>query len=754
MVEKLMSTELSTKELTFQPGYGVAQFEVKVLNQGDRFASFQLEIIAAGVSPQDDRTWYSLSPEVSTKKPPGDLTRFIVEIHRTPILGFVGLVNLTIRIFSLELGTEERHILRLRVEKGIGELLIQAELPDSTLKAYPNSQLDIPLKLLNPGQKEITALISLSSSYSWLNRSPVPLSLPAGQWMDYSLVCSVPGLEEAIASIPYLAQIKITHPDGPPTQLQAVIEILPQGEIRFEIPQLEQTLPSKRRWLPSWKSRPVLYLLQLVNQSNQPCQTTINLPLEEKDKRNRLQLELLPLEHTLNPTETQTFDLRVETKRPWLGWVQERLIPLEANVLPVGAASSIGVRAGSRTSGREKEKIGEPAPTQPTLVPLIDRQQTLILKLFPIIPRWLQGLLILVLAWVFWWLVHGRYHYIHHQGAVTTVQLNGLGDRVLSGGVDQQVRDWIIEGKKLELLDIRAKADKAVRTVKYRPVDNNQMAMGLENGEIQLWDLLSYEETPVRSLVYQKDDRVMDLEFTPDSRYLYSGHGSGLLAKWDIGPDFEPIENMNEPELTKTFEFAISDLAFVGQGAETLAVAGRFNQLILWNTADNSTQTLDISDPDTATGQDNYITGLATAEQRPFLLAVADNQGSISIWNLRPCLEPGLGAGANPACELLDRWDNSHNGEAVRSIAFSADGAYLASVGDDGQLILWPLRDTGERLSKYLNGKAIANHSQSLNTVDLSLIPSRRNRSGSQLQIVTGGDDGQVRLYQVQSIRD
>ncbi|MDJ1176112.1 WD40 repeat domain-containing protein [Roseofilum capinflatum] len=742
MVEKLMSTELSTKELTFQPGYGVAQFEVKVLNQGDRFASFQLEIIAAGVPPQDERTWYSLSPEVSTKKPPGDLTRFIVEIHRTPILGFVGLVNLTIRIFSLELGTEERHILRLRVQKGIGELLIQAELPNSKLKGYPNSDLELPIRLLNPGQKEITALIALSSSYSWLNRSPVPLSLPPGQWMDYSLVCYVPDFEEAIASISYLADIKITHPDGPPTQLQAAIEILPQGEIRFEIPQPEQTLPQKRRWLPSWKSTPVMYPLELDNQSNQRCQTTIDLPLEEKDNRNPLQLELSPPEHTLNPTETQTFDLRVETQRPWLGWVRERLIPIEANVLPVGAASSIGIGA-----------VLKPAPTTAS-VPIIDRQQTLMLRVFPIVPRWLQGLLILGLAWVFWWFIYGQYYYIHHKGPVMTVQLNGLGDRVLSGGIDQQVRDWIIEGKKLEFIDIRALADKAVRTVKYRPVDNNQMAMGLENGEIQLWDLLSYEEMPVRSLVYQKDDRVMDLEFTPDSRYLYSGHGSGLLAKWYIGQDFEQIQNVNEPELTQTFEFAISDLAFVGQGAETLAIAGRFNQLILWNTADNSTQTVDISDPDTATGQDNYITSLATAEKRPFLLAVADNQGSISIWNLRPCLEPGLGAGANPPCELLDRWDNSHEGEAVRSIAFSADGAYLASVGDDGRLILWPLRDTGERLSKYLKGKVISNHSQSLNTVDLSLIPSRRNRSGSQLQIVTGGDDGKVRLYQVQSIRD
>ncbi|MDJ1177631.1 WD40 repeat domain-containing protein [Roseofilum sp. BLCC_M91] len=728
MVEKLMATELSTKELTFQPGYGVAQFEVKVLNQGDRFASFQLEIMAAGVPAKDERTWYTLSPEISTKKPPGDLTRFIVEIHRTPILGFVGLVNLTIHIFSLELGTEERHILRLRVEKGIGELLLQAELTDSTLKAYPNRDLELPLRLLNPSQKEITALIALSSAYSWLNRSAVPLSLPPGQWMDYSLICSVPDIEEAIADIDYLAHIKITHPDGPPTQLQAVIDILPQGEIRFEIEQLEQTIPQKRRWLPSWKSNPVMYSLELDNQSNQRYQTTIDLPLEDKNSaRNRLQLELLPPEYTLNPTETQIFDLKVETKRPWLGWVQERLIEVGAGL--------------------------KPAPTEPA-VPIIDRQQILILRVFPIIPRWLQGLLIVVLAWVFWWLVHGQYHYIHHQGAVTTVQLNGLGDRVLSGGVDQQVRDWGVEGQKLEFIHIRAQADKAVRTVKYRPIDNNQMAMGLENGEIQLWDLLSYEDVPVRSLVYQKDDRVMDLEFTPDSRYLFSGHGSGLLAKWYIGQDFEQIENVNEPELTQTFEFAISDLAFVGQRAETLAVAGRFNQLILWNTQSNSTQTIDISDPETSTGQDNYITSLATAEKRPFLLAVADNQGSMSIWNLRPCLEPGLGAGANPSCELLDRWQDSHNGEAVRSIAFSPDGSYLASVGDDGKLILWPLRDTGERLSKYLKGKAIANHSQSLNTVDLSLIPSRRDRSGSQLQIVTGGDDGKVRLYQVQSIRD
>ncbi|MDJ1184222.1 WD40 repeat domain-containing protein [Roseofilum casamattae] len=752
--EKLIGTALSTKELTFQPGYGVAQFEVSVVNYSDRFASFQLDIIAAGGDPSSKRTWYSLSPEISTKKPPGDTTTFVVEIHKTPIIGFVGLVNLTIQIFSLELGVEERHILRLRVEKGVGELVITAQLPNSNLQGYPNTDLDIPLRLYNPSSKDLPATIALKSATPWLSLPPASFNLPANQWLDYRLTCALPDIDRAIAGVSYAAQIEIAHPEGPPAQLDAFIQIFPQGQILLEVPNLSQTIPQKRPWIPflsggmgTWYRPTLIYPLLLENQSNQEYQATIDLPLKEKEK-SPLTLELIPPNHTLSPTATETFDLKVDTPRPWIGWTIERSIPISVRL----------TRSEFPTNQlRDELDVRQPLlQEQPFSQPsLINGQQTLILKLFPIIPRWLQGLFVLLLLWLVWWLLHGQYYYIKHQAAVTAVQFNGLADRILSSSVDERIQSWIVEKKRLEFVGTPAETDKAIRTVKYRPVDNNEMAIGLENGEIQLWHLLSTDSTPLRAFAYQKDDRVMDLEFTADSRYLFSGHGSGLVAKWYVGRDFDSGDNPNEPELTQTFDFAIADIAFVGKERDILAISGRYNQLIFWDPQRNITGSLSISEG-TATGQDNYITSLATVEQKPFMLAIADNQGRIGIWDVRSCLDSLSFSNSSDllSCEQLDSWEDGHRTRAVRSLAFSADGLYLTSVGDDGRVILWPLRNTGERLTKYLQGQTIATHYQPLNAVDLAIIPSWKNNTDLLIQIVTGGDDGQVRLYQVNTIKN
>jgi hypothetical protein len=58
-------------------------------------------------------------------------------------------------------------------------------------------------------------------------------------------------------------------------------------------------------------------------------------------------------------------------------------------------------------------------------------------------------------------------------------------------------------------------------------------AIGLENGEIQLWDLLSEKrDKPLITYSWQRDDRVFGLAFTLDARFLFSGHGSGQVLRW------------------------------------------------------------------------------------------------------------------------------------------------------------------------------------------------------------------------------
>jgi hypothetical protein len=52
MANNLITTRISAQVLKFKPGGLPATFEVTVTNDSDQFASFQLEILAAGVDSE------------------------------------------------------------------------------------------------------------------------------------------------------------------------------------------------------------------------------------------------------------------------------------------------------------------------------------------------------------------------------------------------------------------------------------------------------------------------------------------------------------------------------------------------------------------------------------------------------------------------------------------------------------------------------------------------------------------------------
>ncbi len=79
---------------------------------------------------------------------------------------------------------------------------------------------------------------------------------------------------------------------------------------------------------------------------------------------------------------------------------------------------------------------------------------------------------------------------------------------------------------------------------------------------------------------------------------------------------------------------------------------------------------------------------LDAAEFQSNLLVSADNQGRITLWDLKKC-------SPSEECQPVEQWDG-HNEKAVRSVALSADGCYLVSGGDDGQVMLWSLTSEGK----------------------------------------------------------
>jgi WD40 repeat protein len=313
---------------------------------------------------------------------------------------------------------------------------------------------------------------------------------------------------------------------------------------------------------------------------------------------------------------------------------------------------------------------------------------------------------------------------------------------------------------------IAEKTEKSVRVIHQSPREDYIIASGLESGDIQLWNVLLKTE-PLS--IYQGTDRVFALDFSKDSGYLFSGHGSGFVRKWNL-------EFPNSKPQIANSRFTISALA-ISESREkqpnVLAViAGRYNKLSLWDWFNRRIYELEYFSQNwqedkkfsPTAGQNQYINSLALADDQN-LLASSDNQGYISLWDMdkiRQCINntsaaiarnsdrtrsktDGLGNLVIPLdCDnaIIDRWHQGQENQPVRSAALSQNGCYVVSGGDDGRVILWPL-ENGKRSPQYQAGKIIAEFpGVRINSVDIKALDDN-------LFISTGDDKNRVKLYRV-----
>lgn len=729
MLKELITTQISTKEIIFKPGGKPVSFDVTVVNSSDQFATFQVELLAAGAKTGKSAGWYTISPEVCTKKPPGDSTQFSIRIIDSPKPGFTGLMTVTVRVFSLELPScDSRLVIRLIIP-GTGSAAPQLDLPNQEFKRYPGENLEIPVTLesLNQRASKVTLrLLGLDSSW-FPDGIEKRLLLPAGEKIKEVFECHIPTTAEALSDR-YTFTVEANQPEAPLVHVQGYLTILPEGFINFECIPLRQKIPEK----PSgWRDRnadTAEYTLQFDNQSNLRQEASVEVSYVEKKKtleirfgildriKSKIRLlrqsesgnelipnsksesslvEVMPEKTDLKEGRLTQFSLKVRQKRPWLGWTRRKFLQAKAI-------------------------------TDDQRIEVHNDTQTLELQVLPVIPEWVQlgGLCIGVLLslalgnWLLW-------REQQHTDTVNTVRFNGLAEEVVSASNDQTIRRWRVQSDRLVPLGVLGRADKAVRVVRYRPVNNDKVAVGFENGQIQLFDLLwGTAEPPFTAKI---DDRVFDLVFTKDSRSLFSGHGSGLVVQWKLDEKSSRIFRQQQ------VGFAVNALALVGESESHLAIAGRFNQLSLWDLKTNQLRSVSTG---SSTNKD-YIFTLASSESKPNLLVTGDNQGTIKIWNLRPCLT------SKAKCELVDEW--TADPQAVRAVAITSDSCYLVSAGENGQAKLWSLNEQGERSSQNLTGEVLIDSAKPLTSVDVI-------RIRDQILVTSGSEERLVKLQRVQQL--
>ena len=726
---------------------GENEFDVTVINESDKFASFYLELLTIGIDSNSNVKWYTLDPEVSAKKPSGAQTNFHVIITKPPIQVYDTTIELTLRVFSVEYANLfNSQKLSLKIERPRKPLRIY--LPIKEFKVYPEEEIEIPVILENLSQKPTDVKLSISGlDPDWLSKgTEQKLQIDALESEKTSFWCQPPkNARPPSGEYEFKIEAK-SDTSSNPAREQGILEVLPHGTVEFSCTPKMQIIPVKRG-VSRKQSKFATYELQFENDSNLPQR--VNIQISEQDKK---QCGLvIPEGVELAPGETKPMYLVAKKRRPWW-WLKRRLLfevsPILTN--PDTEKPSLQIRANPST-------------------------QVLELQVLPIIPFWLQlvELLLLLLVLSLLWYLNPK---DYHTGAVNSVRLIGNSSLVVSGSSDQTIRLWQVDRSPWQF-DIRRlkyegfialETQKSVRVIRQSPREDYVIASGLENGDIKLWNVLSKRDTKP---IYNGNDRVFDLAFTKDSRFLFSGHGSGIIRQWNLE---DKIKNPRVADLNFTiYALALSET----QPIPLIVVAGRYNRLALWDWFNRRIYELPYqaqNQPEKnrfnpIMGQHQYINSLTIADAKNMLVS-GDNEGYITLWDLnqiRQCIQVGDRVEAinrndenfrrdsfgntvsTVKCDdaILDRWRDGHRNQPVRSVALTQNGCYLASVGDDGRVMLWTL-EKSKRSPQHQAGNIIAQFPDiRLNSVDIKALDDN-------LFIATGDDNYRVKLYRVKGRND
>lgn len=694
MEKRAISAVISTQAVDYRPGGPPATFEVTVTNEGNVPAQFQMEILAAGANR--NLKWYRLDPEISVLKPSGSQTKFTVAVIDAPLLGFVGTINVTIRIFSPQLKDERKYLLRLNVAQGDGYGQLVVDLPVRQFQVNPREVVDIPVRVRNIAQQPVDVILSfLNMPQSWIvGGTERRLLVEPGGQTETIFQCQPPVVKQAPSQLyPFVVEAKPQV--GAPSKAEGSVEVLPIGFVEFSCPEPKQSIPAKGGvWWPNFEQEPVQYVLYLKNCSN--LRQTVNLQLQGKDVP-KCAFTLDPQEADLNLGTTASFTLSVQKPRPWIGIPQSLNFEAEAN-LP-------------------DQRLGNPEPAT----------QVLELRLLPILPVWMQLALLLLLLALIYLLTRIQGAEEGHIALVNAVRISSDSKYVLSASDDRSIRRWSVGNTALKPDgQFVADAGDAVRALRFSP-QGDQVAAGLGNGPIQLWNLATRKKD--RQFVYEVGDRTFDLAFTPDGRYLYSGHGSGQVLQWDLlDTTIKDLKPSHVFKLNDKFKFVIQSLVILPVDHKLVSV-GQYNRIVIWDLdhPDARPQRISMEQANAQGGQNDYLRGAALSGRNR--LATADSQGYVTLWNIGKCepltaetapvdgVAPGPGVPIDVQCPTLERWSPTSPDFSVNTVFLTRDGSQLLSGGNDHKVTLWNLTNDGPRQSKL--GQVLDKRSSNINTVEM-----------------------------------
>jgi len=199
-----------------------------------------------------------------------------------------------------------------------------------------------------------------------------------------------------------------------------------------------------------------------------------------------------------------------------------------------------------------------------------------------------------------------------------------------------------------------------VNSVAVSP-DGLTVASGGDDGLLAFWDAATGAE---RRSLRQPNHSVTAVAFVADGRTLAAGYSDGTVRVWDVATGTEAWKrHVDLPGETLPEVRAVA-LAPGG----TLAVAGRFNAVLVWNVKSGAAVRV-------LEGHTDWNRAVACSPDGR-LIASGGNDSTVKIWNA------STGKLVATATGHLTR---------VTGLTFSPDGAWLASCGTDKTIRFWEL---------------------------------------------------------------